>query len=154
MAFHKPYTATTAGCIKLEQACVHHRVGIQQGYCTAQLTRNSLTQTQFEHLFFTSVISTLQLRDWLKPGALLRFEAPFVSVSLSLNCWQDCCVFGEDNLAVLWAAFSAQSQWDDTPLGQAGWMMPTLCPKPIHTASYITPEDKARPEVSPPPKIS
>lgn len=55
MTFNKFYTTSSAGYIKLKHACVRHRLSIQQGDCMAQLTLNSLAQTQFELLFYLTV---------------------------------------------------------------------------------------------------
>lgn len=77
--------------------------------CVAQLTLNSLTQTQFETLFylpawFPHCSWETDSQRLSEAKALLKSRAPFINISLSLNCWQVHCVFGEDNIAVLWAA--------------------------------------------------
>lgn len=51
MTFIKSYTTSSTGYIKLKQACVCHRLSVQQGNCMTHLTRNSLTPAQFESLF-------------------------------------------------------------------------------------------------------
>lgn len=52
MTFIKSYTTSSSAYINLKQACVCHRLSVQQGDCMTQLTRNSLTRTQFESLFY------------------------------------------------------------------------------------------------------
>lgn len=55
MAFNKSFTTSSAGQIKLKHASACQRLSIQQGDCMAQLTLYSLTQTQFEPLFYLPV---------------------------------------------------------------------------------------------------
>lgn len=154
MAFNKSYKASTAGYIKLEQACVRHRLGIQQGDYMAQLTLNSLTQTQFEPLFC--------LPAWFPYCSWETDWSPEHSWDLRLLLSTFPCRSIADKSVVSLEKAALQSfgllslpksQWGDTPVGQAKWVVPSLCPEPVHTASCIAPEDKAHPEVLPPAKI-
>lgn len=120
--------------------------------CMAQLTLNSWTQTQFETLFY--------LPAWLPHCS---WETDSQGLSEAQGTPEIRGTFHQHFLVaqLLTSPLCLWRRQYCSPLGCLVGPKPvrwhptrTPCPEPIHTASYITPEDKEHPEDFLPAKVS